>query len=63
MGAIVAANPAEDATSILDLRGTADVFFSREGLAYAQLALTRNSRFQMMFYTEKKPDAADLEIN
>jgi len=62
MGAIVAANAGIDSTSILDLRGTADVFFSRQGLAYAQQALSKNAKFQTVFYMEKKPDAADLEI-
>lgn len=62
MGGIIAANPAEDATSVLDLRGTADVFFSREGLAYAQQALVNNAKFETVFFTEKRPEADDLEI-
>ena len=63
MGAMVAANPYSTATSILDLRGTSDVFFSRQGLAYAEQALSAHAKFEMVFYMEKKPNATDLEIH
>ena len=62
MGSILAANPAEDGTSMLDLRGTADVFYSRQGLAYAEQALAKNARFETLCYTEKSPNAGDLEV-
>jgi hypothetical protein len=63
MGSIIAANPGSESTSILDLRGTADVLYSRQGLAYAQQALANNAQFETVFYMEKKPNAADLEIH
>jgi len=63
MGSIIAANPGSETTSMLDLRGTADVFHSRQGLAYAQQALANNAKFETVFYMEKKPNAADLEIH
>ncbi|HUW56434.1 MAG TPA: hypothetical protein VMZ92_07340 [Planctomycetota bacterium] len=62
MGSIIAANPAEESTSVLDLRGTADIFYSREALSYAQQALTDQAKFQKLFYMEKKPNAADVQI-
>jgi len=62
MGSIIAANPADEVSSVLDLRGTADVFYSSQGLGYAQQALTKQAKFVRVFYTEKKPNAADLEI-
>ncbi|HUW56433.1 MAG TPA: hypothetical protein VMZ92_07335, partial [Planctomycetota bacterium] len=62
MGGILAANPADNGASALDLRGTADVFFSRQGLAYAQQALTKNVKFETLFYTERKPSTTDLEV-
>ena len=63
LGSIVAANPGDEATSVLDLRGTADVFFSRQGLSLADQALSRNARFVTKYYGEKKPDAQTFEIN
>ncbi len=62
MGTIMAANPA-DSSSVLDLRGTADVFFSREGLAYAQGALRNNAKFETVCYVEGQANAADLEMD
>jgi hypothetical protein len=63
MGAMLAANPADDATSILDLRGTSDVFYSRQALAFAEQALSRQAKFQDVVYMENRPDAEDLEID
>ena len=63
MGAMVAANPYSTASSILDLRGTSDVFFSRQGLSYAAQALSAHAKFEMVFYMEKKPNATDLLVH
>ena len=62
MGALIAANTDDDACGSLDLGGTIDVFYSRDGLDCARRALQRNARFQTLFYTEQKPKAGDLEI-
>jgi len=62
MGSMVAANPMNEATSVLDLRGTADVFFSREALALAQLALSDRAKFETLFYREKQPNDADFQF-
>jgi len=61
LGTIMAANPA-GSTRVLDLRGTADVFFSREGLAYAQKALRNHAKFETVCYVEGQANAADLEL-
>jgi hypothetical protein len=63
MGAMVAANPYSTSTSMLDLRGTSDVFFSRQAVAYAEEALSQHAKFETVFYMEKKPNAADVEIH
>jgi hypothetical protein len=63
MGAMVAANPYSSGTSMLDLRGTSDVFYSRQALAFAAEALTQHAKFETIFYMEKKPDDADLQIH
>jgi len=62
MGSMIAANPFDDGTSVLDLRGTVDVFFSRQALAYAQQALSNSAKFETVFYREKKPNDEDLEF-
>ncbi len=63
MGAMVAANPYSTSTSMLDLRGTSDVFFSRQALAYAADALTQHAKFETVFYMEKKPNASDVALH
>ena len=63
LGSMVAANPGSVATTVLDLRGTADVFYSRQGLALAQKALANNAVFKTKFYAERKPDESELEIH
>jgi hypothetical protein len=62
MGSMIAANPGVAATSVLDLRGTADVFYSRQGLALAQQALIDRARFTRKYYAEKRPDANVLAL-
>jgi hypothetical protein len=63
LGSILAANPLNQSTSILDLRGTADVFYSTQGLGYAQMALDSNARFDVKFYSEKRPNANDFQYS
>lgn len=63
MGSIIAANPMDQTVSALDLRGTADVFYSTEGLAYAQQALTNGNVFVKVYYQEMNPDAGHLQID
>jgi|GEM_PF-3379762 len=62
MGAILVANPLEDGSSLLSLAGTADVFFSRQGLDCAQRALTANSTFENISSTERKPAPEDVAL-
>jgi hypothetical protein len=62
LGSIVAANPSDQAMSVLDLRGTADVFYSRQGLKLAEQALSDNAKFITHYYGEKRPDEQAFEI-
>ncbi len=63
LGSIIAANPSNVEHNVLDLRGTADVFYSRQGLALAQQALTGRAKFVTKYYTEKKPNESDLALD
>ncbi len=63
MGSIIAANPSNVDNNVLDLRGTADVFYSRQGLTLAQQALTSRTKFVTKYYAEKKPNESDLALD
>ena len=63
MGSMIAANPGMQSTSVLDLRGTADVFYSNQSLAYAQMALMNRAKFVRKYYAEKKPNDTALALN
>jgi len=62
MGSMIAANPGAQSTSVLDLRGTADVFYSRQALTLAQQALLGRAKFMRKYYAEKQPNASVLVL-
>ena len=61
-GAMLASNPGNETIATLDLRGTSDVFFSREGLDCARRALRNNAKFTVVYYTEEQPEDGLLTL-